>query len=304
MRYVFATLRRRAHSMFRGGGKPGELLRLWHDTLPPHWLLVDDDEDDPGKTIAACVDIDGLFDDSGPASLATARPAVLIGCQPTPPLERALDALARGIGNPGGAAWRRRIRASIASVADDGSATHVPGAYVHGSVAAVRPSALGDGLIDVTLDTPITDPVPGGARQIWALWRSGRPTERGHWVRYDRPLRHQWTVTTFAHHRYDAADKPAGTTYELDGRNVTDVEGFYCALGEAINGPGGYFGSNADALHDCARGGWGAAVPFKLVWRHSAVAQERLSPPTPAGDPDFGQLLHWLTEDGIDVHVR
>src|SRR2546421_5312984 len=51
------------------------------------------------------------------------------------------------------------------------------------------------------------------------------------------------------------ADRPAGTRYDLDGRFVTDVEGFYCAIGEAINGPGGYFGLNLDALDDCLSGG-------------------------------------------------
>jgi hypothetical protein len=29
-----------------------------------------------------------------------------------------------------------------------------------------------------------------------------------------------------------------GTTYDLDGQFVTDIEGFYRAIGETINGPG------------------------------------------------------------------
>ncbi|MFV2095748.1 barstar family protein [Micromonospora sp. LOL_014] len=297
-----ARYTRYGRSMSRGGA-PGELLRRWHRTLPPRWLLFNDDADDPGEAIAACVDIDGLFEDAQHVVSAAARPTVLIGCDPAPTLRRALDALDRGAGNPGGAAWRRRIRASIASVGNDGSATLVVGVHVEGAVTAVRSSALGGGLVDVTLDTAFPGPMPRGARQIWELWRSGRPAEPGRWVGYDRTLRREWTMAALSHHRHDAADKPAGTAYELDGQNVTDIEGFYCAIGEAVNGAGGYFGSNADALHDCTRGGWGATAPFKLVWRHSAVAQECLSPPTAAGDPDFGQLLHWLTEDGIDVRV-
>ena len=54
---------------------------------------------------------------------------------------------------------------------------------------------------------------------------------------------------------------------------MTDVEGFYCAIGEAINGPGGYFGVNADDLHDCVvMGRAGAANPFRLVWHDSTGA--------------------------------
>ncbi|MEU8048522.1 barstar family protein [Micromonospora haikouensis] len=85
-----------------------------------------------------------------------------------------------------------------------------------------------------------------------------------------RPL--SWRLA----HRTDAPDRPAGVTCDLDGRFVTDVEGFYCAIGEAINGPGGYFGWNLDALDDCLSGRFGAQTPFRLVWHDSAVAREHL----------------------------
>ncbi|MFC9250074.1 barstar family protein [Amycolatopsis thailandensis] len=74
-------------------------------------------------------------------------------------------------------------------------------------------------------------------------------------------------------HTLSAPDGPPGTAYDLDGRFVTDIEGFYCAIGEAINGLGGYFGWNLDALKDCIRGGFGAQTPFRLVWHESAVAR-------------------------------
>lgn len=78
-------------------------------------------------------------------------------------------------------------------------------------------------------------------------------------------------VTVHSVPRAGATDRPPGTTYDLDGRYVTDVEGFYCALGEAVDGPGGYFGWNLDALDDCLRG-----TPFTLVWHDSAVARAHL----------------------------
>jgi hypothetical protein len=77
-------------------------------------------------------------------------------------------------------------------------------------------------------------------------------------------------------HRMAAPDRPAGTTYDLDGQFVTDIEGFFCAIGEAINGPGGYVGWNGAALNDCLRGRFGARAPFRLVWHHSAIAREHL----------------------------
>ena len=51
------------------------------------------------------------------------------------------------------------------------------------------------------------------------------------------------------------ADPVGGVT----GRSLTDIEGFYSAIGEAINGTGGNFGWNADALLDCGTGRRGAS---------------------------------------------
>jgi len=121
-------------------------------------------------------------------------------------------------------------------------------------------------------------------------------------------LRHYWAGAALCHRRSSEQDRPAGTAYHLDGRHVTDVEGFYCAIGEAINGPGGYFGWNLDELRDCLRGGWGAARPFRLIWQDAAVAQKHLvagydrrrwAPPITMDD-----LLRWLAEHRIDVELR
>lgn len=61
-------------------------------------------------------------------------------------------------------------------------------------------------------------------------------------------------------------------------------------MGEAINGPGGYFGWNHGALIDCLRGGWGAANPFRLIWHHSEVARRRLAP---GYDRSHRDLRNW-----------
>src|SRR6266496_2594806 len=45
--------------------------------------------------------------------------------------------------------------------------------------------------------------------------------------------------------------------YEIDGERIQDTDGFYTMVGEAVNGPGGYFGRGLDSLNDCLRGGFG-----------------------------------------------
>ncbi|MFD7660398.1 barstar family protein, partial [Actinosynnema sp. NPDC059797] len=213
--------------------------------------------------------VEGVFREQAAPPVPRVR---LLGCRPEPALLVALDA----VGQSTNAALRRRwVRARVDMVADDGSAVHVTGALLAGTVNAAKPSPLGAGLLDVTVEIGPREPLPAGVLDVLEHWRAGRPSRRNLWARHDRELRHWWAGVALGC-TSGAPDRPPGTTYELDGRFVTDVEGFYCAIGEAVNGPGGYFGWNLHALHDCLGGGFGARTPFRLVWHDSAVARGHL----------------------------
>ncbi|WP_433288172.1 barstar family protein [Micromonospora sp. CA-244673] len=68
------------------------------------------------------------------------------------------------------------------------------------------------------------------------------------------------------------------TVYAIDGRRVQTLEDFWRVIGEAVNGPGGYFGRNLDALHDCLHGGMGAPEDDDYVfeWRHHEASRRNL----------------------------
>jgi RNAse (barnase) inhibitor barstar len=53
------------------------------------------------------------------------------------------------------------------------------------------------------------------------------------------------------------------------GAEVTSLESFWRVIGEAVNGPGGYFGRNLDAFADCLSGGFGTPDDddFVIEWR-------------------------------------
>lgn len=53
---------------------------------------------------------------------------------------------------------------------------------------------------------------------------------------------------------------------KINSEGLDDKKKFYCALGEAVNGPLGYFGSNLDALDDCLKGDFGIKGDFTLNW--------------------------------------
>ncbi|KND35536.1 barstar family protein [Streptomyces anulatus] len=118
------------------------------------------------------------------------------------------------------------------------------------------------------------------AGEIWRKWAAGRPAERGEWARYPSDWHESWlhvVQTAWFDSGRRATRYETDGTAVIDGSGFTTRDGFYCALGEAVNGPGGYFGSNRDAIIDCLRTmRRDGAVPFRLVWHSFAASREVL----------------------------
>ena len=115
---------------------------------------------------------------------------------------------------------------------------------------------------DVTLQI-LADAKSPLIKEIWGRWRHEMPTAKNLWADYQTELRMAWLDVVRTHYRPgNSLDAPPGRTFDLDGRYITDYPGFYCAIGEAVNGPGGYFGGDLEALNDCLNGGFGATIPF------------------------------------------
>ncbi|EFL13096.1 barstar family protein [Streptomyces sp. C] len=68
------------------------------------------------------------------------------------------------------------------------------------------------------------------------------------------------------------------TTYVLDGALIHTLDDFWRVVGEAVNGPGGYFGKNLDAFNDCLRGGFGTPEDgsFTLEWHDHRRSRQAL----------------------------
>ena len=215
-------------------------------------------------------------------------PVRLLGCSPRGALRAAMDSGDEDLGH-----------AKVLRIDSSGRPLQPA---TEGELRAWIPSARGPGLVDLTLD-PWAERPPLAARAVWDLWGEGRPSEPGRWAGCDAEGRRFWLGTALANHAHGAPDRPPGTTYHLDGRHITDPQGFFCAIGEAVNGPGGYFGRGVDALDDCLRGRWGAAPPFTLVWHDATVARTclGLTPLTGPRPPTFEELLTLLAERYVDV---
>ncbi|MDK9496821.1 barstar family protein [Streptomyces katrae] len=166
----------------------------------------------------------------------------------------------------------------------------------HPHVVDRQPSPRGPGLYDLTVHM---EPQPPVAADVWRLWRGGRPVVPNLWARFGSEGRDHWLGPALVHR---GPDRPAGATYHLDGRHVTDTEGFLCALGEAVNGPGGYFGRCLDGVADALCGGFGATRPFTLVWHHHEVARRSLGVQPLVWHPaTFHDLLAFLEGERVEV---
>ncbi|WP_330248563.1 MULTISPECIES: barstar family protein [unclassified Streptomyces] len=172
-------------------------------------------------------------------------------------------------------------------------------------VSAWRLSSYGTDLIDLELDGELFTPVPEYARPVWERWLAGPPDTLGTWNSLDTRLRGAWLELVRERAcRRARHDRPAGHAYELDGRHITDEAGLYLALGEAVNGPGGYFGGCLAALDDCLGGTFGYTAPATLLWRNAATAREHLSQTLEAdGQPYdlFSEVLDVLAGGGMHV---
>ncbi|MGW4645577.1 barstar family protein [Kitasatospora sp. NPDC004289] len=146
------------------------------------------------------------------------------------------------------------------------------------TVTAWHPSAAGPGLIDLELDGGDFEPLPEHARPLLERWFTGPPATPGTWVGLGPRERQAWLdLVRERGCRIHHHPRPPGRAYELDGRHVTDATSLYLALGEAVNGPGGYFGANTAAVDDCLCGSFGHTSPATLTWHSSATAREHLA---------------------------
>lgn len=89
-------------------------------------------------------------------------------------------------------------------------------------------------------------------------------------------------------------------TYRIDGTRVGSKADFFNEIGRAVNGDGGYFGSNLDALADCLRGGFGTPEDrrFRFVMTDYRDIKEAL------GEDTWSTVLSIFTTEGVDLWLE
>lgn len=123
--------------------------------------------------------------------------------------------------------------------------------------------------------------------ELWEKWRTSPPIKKNKWAHLASSKRAGWLEVARLHQEYkgDIETHDQMRVYELDGTYVEDSTSFFCALGEAMHGPGGYYGFNLSSLKDCLSGNFGIASPFSIVWRNCSF--EIQSDNSIRMEPDF-----------------
>jgi len=94
--------------------------------------------------------------------------------------------------------------------------------------------------------------------------------------------------------------------FRIDGRKIKSAKDFYREIGRSVNGPGGYFGRNLDALADCLRGGFGTPEdrPYEFEWQYSAASRRHLKH-VQRGQRSFFDAVREVFDDaGVTLRLR
>ncbi|MES5820490.1 barstar family protein [Streptomyces sp. RG80] len=235
-----------------------------------------------------CQDVEGLFvPRHGPPPV----PMHLVGCEAAEPLRALLGRR------------RRHDRDWVQLWALDRHGRVMYRHSVYLRIETARPSVLGTDLLDITL-TDGGDQRPLLARPVWETWYQGVPTAPNQWAPLTTEARHEWLELTATGAREQHPDRTGGV-HHLDGRFVTDHPGLYCALAEALVGPGNYFGREWNAFRDCLGGGFGIAAPFTLVWHDSHIARRTFEDDvSEEGLTYFEEIVQLLEQRGATVDLR
>ncbi|HEY7222654.1 MAG TPA: hypothetical protein VH561_03425 [Micromonosporaceae bacterium] len=152
---------------------------------------------------------------------------------------------------------------------------HVLGDYSLWGARLTVPS----GSPDATLTAGVGALPHVGGEWAWDQWRASRPAQRNAWARLPVGHREAWLeVTRIVSFRENRMPYPALLEQiDLDGGHVDDLASLFCALGDAVAGPGGWCASSLADLADCLRYAPRAAPRPRLLWRDLAVAEKGLA---------------------------
>lgn len=132
-----------------------------------------------------------------------------------------------------------------------------------------------------------------GVMKAWKNYFSKEIEEPNLWTNLKQSERQGWLELTMSFQNIENSVSKSEAT--IDGKYIKSVEDFYCSLGEAINGSGGYFGRNYNALIDCITSPeFGGNDIKKIYWKNSKKSRWKLK-------NHFKTILEVFKDYGIEI---
>jgi RNAse (barnase) inhibitor barstar len=105
---------------------------------------------------------------------------------------------------------------------------------------------------------------PPGYHKAWKMRLNNEIVQKNIWKSFRKEELQGWLV--YALHTTTIGQVKENISIQIDGNEFHNLDGFFCTLGEEVNGIGGYFGRGFGALNDCLCGGFGVKTMSKLTW--------------------------------------
>ncbi|MGI0120137.1 barstar family protein [Zooshikella sp. RANM57] len=105
------------------------------------------------------------------------------------------------------------------------------------------------------------------------------PKELGCWQNLSSNDKEEWlqkACDRFFHDESYVIQSEANRTIEIDGKLIRDPLDFFCLFGEAVNGPGGYFGKCPHSFDDCLFEKFGLEFPSTIIWENYSATKKIL----------------------------
>ncbi|KMQ62258.1 hypothetical protein ACM40_08110 [Chryseobacterium sp. BLS98] len=105
---------------------------------------------------------------------------------------------------------------------------------------------------------------PPGYHKAWKMRLNNEIIQKNIWKNFRKEELQGWLV--YALHTTIIDQVKENISIQINGNEFHNLDGFFCTLGEEVNGIGGYFGRGFGALNDCLCGEFGVKAMSELIW--------------------------------------
>ena len=136
---------------------------------------------------------------------------------------------------------------------------------------------------------------PKGFHKVWKMFLNNEITEKNAWKKLDKDELQGWIV--FAGCIRKPQIDRENIKIQLDGNDFHNLDEFYCALGEEVNGIAGYFGRQLPALYDCLCGDFGVKSIAEITWHNHQRSKKLLK-------LNFDRIINLFKEFNINIILK